>query len=230
MYLQLKQILHKKKVVITLNKQEENIVDIITLDAIEDIVDIFLQHTINTEDTVGLIANKELIEYAMSEALSNDWINARKVDLEADKDIEYMISVDHDGNLVVHPVEYYDDKYFADIQYAFVSMDEDVQQTTIDNLLDRDISVILFGYDEASVYEDNYTVNGESVSKDEFDRFVSKFKTISDNDSSTYNITTIKGNLVLSDIEDIIENIGNGLTYINEVLDEMNQFKQLFGW
>ena len=216
--------------VITLNKQEENIVDIITLDAIEDIVDIFLQHTINTEDTVGLIANKELIEYAMSKALSNDWINARKVDLESDEDIEYMISVDPDGDLVVQSVEYYDDKYFADIQYAFVSMDEDVRQATIDNLLDRDIPVILFGYNEEFDCEDNYTVNGKSVSKDEFDRFVSKFKIVTANNSSTYNITTIKGDLVLSDIEDIIENIGHGLTHINEVLDEMNQFKQLFGW
>lgn len=159
----------------TLNKQEENIADIITLDAIEDIVDVFLQYAANTEDTVGLTANKELIEYAMSKALSNDWINVRKVDLESDEDIEYMISIDPDGNLVVQSVEYYDDKYFADIQYAFVSMDEDVQQTTIDNLLDRDISIVLFGYDEEIDSEDNYTVNGISVDKERFNAYVAKF-------------------------------------------------------
>lgn len=192
----------------TLNKQEENIADIITLDAIEDIVDVFLQHAANTEDTVGLIANKELIEYAMSEALTEDWINARKVDLESDKDIEYMISVDSNGNLVVQPVESYNDKYFAAIQYVFVSMNKDVSQTTIDNLLDRDIPVILFGYDEETDFEDNYTVNGISVSKDEFDKFISRFKkTTNDNNSVVNNMIAVKGNIVLSNTEDMIENI-----------------------
>ena len=55
-----------------------------------------------------------------------------------------MISVDDDGYMVVQPVEYYDDKYFNDIEYAFVDMDGCVEQMTIDNLLDRDAKILKY--------------------------------------------------------------------------------------
>lgn len=211
--------------VITLNKQEENITDIITLDAIEDITDIFLQHAANTEDIVGLIANKELIEYVMNEALSEDWIYLLKINLEADDDMEYMISIEPDGCLIVQPIESYEDKYFTNIKYAFVSMDEDISQITIDNLLDRDIPIVLFGYDEENDYKDNYTVNGKSVSKNEFDEFISKFKKTTYDNNFT-NASTVVKSIVLSNTKDVIENI----EHINEMLDEMNRFRDLFRW
>lgn len=203
--------------VITLNKQEENITDIITLDAIEDITDIFLQHATNTENIVGLIANKELIEYVMNEALSEDWIYLLKINLEADNDMEYMISIEPDGCLIVQPIESYEDKYFTNIKYAFVSMDEDISQITIDNLLDRDIPIVLFGYDEENDYKGNYTVNGKSVSKDEFNKFISKFKKTTYDNNFT-NASTVAKSIVLSNTKDVIENI----EHINEMLDEMN--------
>ena len=166
-----------------MNKQEKNIVDILTFDEIEDIVDIFIDKLYHTDKTVALITNKELIEYAMDELLNDDCITVKRVDLELDsEDAEYMISVDDDGYMVVQPVEYYDDKYFNDIEYAFVDMDGCVSQVTIDALLDRNVSVVLFGYDECEddcdcdCCDEGYTVNGKSVSKEEFDRYVSQFK------------------------------------------------------
>ena len=120
-----------------MNKQEKNIVDI------------FIDKVYHTDKTVALITNKELVEYAMDALLNDDCITIKRVDLELDsEDAEYMISVDDDGYMVVQPVEYYDDKYFNDIEYAFVDMDGCVEQMTIDALLNRDVKVVLFGYDD----------------------------------------------------------------------------------
>lgn len=134
-----------------LNKQEKNIVDILTFDEIEDIVDIFINKVYHTDKTIALITDKELVEYAMDKLLNDDCITVKRVDLELDsEDAEYMITVDNDGYMVVQPVEYYDDKYFKDIEYAFVDMDGCVDQMTIDDLLDRDVEIVLFGYDDMS--------------------------------------------------------------------------------
>ena len=130
-----------------MNKYAENISDIITLDATEEIVDIFLESLETTDKTTGIIANKELIEYAMGEALAQDWINVRRVDIEL-QDLEYMLSVDDDGDLVVQPVVEYADKYFSSMKTVYISMDGDVSQYVIDNCIDRDVNVILFGYDD----------------------------------------------------------------------------------
>ena len=161
-----------------LNKQEKNIVDILTFDEIEDIVDIFIDKVYHTDKTVALITNKELVEYAMDELLNDDCITVKRVDLELDgEDVEYMISVDDDGYMVVQPVEYYDDKYFNGIEYAFVDMDGCVEQMTIDALLNRDVEIVLFGYDECEdSEEEGFTVNGKPATKEEFDKYVSQFK------------------------------------------------------
>ena len=179
-----------------MNKQEKNIVDILTFDEIDDIVDVFIDKVYHTDKTVALITNKELVEYAMDILLNDDCITVKRVDLELDsEDAEYMISVDDDGYMVVQPVEYYDDKYFKDIEYAFVDMDGCVDQMTIDNLLDRDVEIVLFGYDEACGCDEcecackkdekpttststksTYKINNKEVSKEEFDKKYEEFE------------------------------------------------------
>ena len=178
-----------------MNKQEKNIVDILTFDEIEDIVDIFIDKVYHTDKTVALITNKELVEYAMDVLLNDDCITVKRVDLELDsEDVEYMISVDDDGYMVVQPVEYYDDKYFNDIEYAFVDMDGCVEQMTIDNLLDRNVEIVLFGIDDdacgcdeckctckkddkpATTSKESYFINGKSVDKSEFDKKYEEFE------------------------------------------------------
>ena len=179
-----------------MNKQEKNIVDILTFDEIDDIVDVFIDKVYHTDKTVALITNKELVEYAMDILLNDDCITVKRVDLELDsEDAEYMISVDDDGYMVVQPVEYYDDKYFMGIEYAFVDMDGCVDQITIDNLLDRDVEIVLFGYDEACGCDEcecackkdekpttststksTYKINNKEVSKEEFDKKYEEFE------------------------------------------------------
>ena len=208
-----------------MNKQEKNIVDILTFDDIEDIVDIFINKLYHTDKTVALITNRELVEYAMDELLTDENVSFKRVDLELeDEDTEYMISVDDDGYMVVQPVEYYDDKYFKGIEYAFVDMDGCISQVTIDALLDRNMPVVLFGYDdecdcgecECDCRKDEklvttssaatYKINNKEVTKDEFDKEFEKFE------------------------EKYLDNIRDMLLSYCEMMDEMNEWRKLLGW
>ena len=215
-----------------MNKQEKNIKDIITFDEIEDIVDVLIDVVHHADKTVALITNKELVEYAKDVLINDEYIAVKRVDLELDsEDAEYMISVDDDGYMVVQPVEYYDDKYFKDIEYAFVDMDGCVDQMTIDNLLDRDVSVVLFGYEDERKCDEcdcdececackkdekpttsttsksaTYKINNKEVSKEEFDKKYEKFE------------------------EMYLDNIRDMLLNYCEMMDEMNEWRKLFRW
>lgn len=216
-----------------MNKQEKNIVDIITFDEIEDIVDIFIDKVYHTDKTVALITNKELVEYAMDILLNDDCITVKRVDLELDsEDVEYMISIDDDGYMVVQPIEYYDDKYFNDIEYAFVDMDGCVDQMAIDNLLNRNVEIVLFGIEddvcgcdgcECTCKKDEkltttastssttsksatYKINNKEVSKEEFDRKYEEFE------------------------EMYLDNIRDMLLNYCEFMDEVNEWKRLLRW
>ena len=212
-----------------MNKQEKNIVDILTFDEIEDIVDIFIDKVYHTDKNVALITNKELVEYAMDELLNDDCITVKRVDLELDgEDVEYMISVDDDGYMVVQPVEYYDDKYFKDIEYAFVDMDGCVEQMTIDNLLDRDVEIVLFGYDDnecscdececackkdeksttttSSATKSVYKVNGKEVDKDTYEKALNELD------------------------EKYLDNVQDMLLNYFDFVSEMNEWRRLLRW
>ena len=214
-----------------MNKQEKNIVDILTFDEIDDIIGIFIDKVCHTDKTVALITNKELVEYAMNELLEDSYITVKRVDLELDsEDAEYMISVDDDGYMVVQPVEYYGNKYFMGIEYAFVDMDGCVGQVTIDNLLNRNVEIVLFGYEDdgcgcdeckcACKKDDKptttsttstptsksatYKINNKEVSKEEFDKKYEKFE------------------------EMYLDNIRDMLLNYCTFMDEMNDWKSRF--
>ena len=224
-----------------MNKQEKNIVDILTFDEIEDIVDIFIDKVYHTDKTVALITNKELVEYAMDELLNDDCVTVKRVDLELDgEDVEYMISVDDGGYMVVQPVEYYDDKYFNGIEYAFVDMDGCVEQMTIDNMLDRDVEIVLFGYedecgcDDCDDCEEGFTVNGRPVSKEEFDNYTSHFmhdKKPVATSKSTYKIngkecSKEEFDKKYEEFEEMyLDNIRDMLLSYCEFMDEVNEWR-----
>ena len=235
-----------------LNKQEKNIVDILTFDEIEDIVDIFIDKVYHTDKTVALITNKELVEYAMNELLEDSYITVKRVDLELDSEYaEYMISVDDDGYVVVQPVEYYDDKYFNDIEYAFVDMDGCVEQMTIDNLLDRDVEIVLFGYEDEcgcdecdcnecdECEEEGLTINGKPATKEEFDRYVSQFKHDEKPTTTSNSVYKVNGKevskeeyeKVLDKFSDkYMDSVQDILLNHLEFIDEMRNFAKLFNW
>ena len=201
-----------------LNKQEKNIVDILTFDEIEDIVDIFIDEVYRTDKTVALITDKELVEYAMDELLNDDCITVKRVDLELDsEDAEYMISVDDDGYMVVQPVEYYGDKYFKDIEYAFVDMDGCVDQMTIDNLLDRNVPVVLFGYED------------ERKRNEESEKCECSHRCDDTEDKNVYTVT-VKCDLDTDEAEKIITEMEKCVEHMHDMFVEMDAFRRIFRW
>lgn len=201
-----------------MNKQEKNIVDILSFDEIEDIVDIFIDKVYHTDKTVALITNKELVEYAKDVLINDEYIAVKRVDLELDsEDAEYMISVDDDGYMVVQPVEYYDDKYFKDIEYAFVDMDGCVDQMTIDNLLDRDVSVVLFGYEDERKCHEKSEECACSHGCDDTE------------DKNVYTVT-VKCDLDTDEAEKIIAEMEKRVEHIHDMFVEMDAFRRIFRW
>ena len=201
-----------------MNKQEKNIKDIITFDEIEDIIDIFINKVYHTDKTVALITNKELVEYAMNELLEDSYITVKRVDLELDSEYaEYMISVDDDGYMVVQPVEYYDDKYFNDIEYAFVDMDGCVEQMTIDNLLDRDVEIVLFGYED------------ERKCREKSEECACSHGCDDTEDKNVYTVT-VKCDLDTDEAEKIIAEMEKRVEHMHDMFVEMDAFRRIFRW
>lgn len=201
-----------------MNKQEKNIVDIITFDETEDIVDIFIDKLCHTDKTVALITNKELVEYAMDKLLNDDCITVKRVDLELDsEDVIYMISVDDDGYMVVQPVEYYGDKYFKDIEYAFVDMDGCVDQMTIDNLLDRDVEIVLFGYED------------ERKCREKSEECACSHGCDDTEDKNVYTVT-VKCDLDTDEAEKIIAEMEKRVEHMHDMFVEMDGFRRIFRW
>ena len=201
-----------------MNKQEKNIVDILTFDEIEDIVDIFIDKVYHTDKTIALITNKELVEYAMDELFNDDCITVKRVDLELDsEDAIYMISVDDDGYMVVQPVEYYGDKYFKDIEYAFVDMDGCVDQMTIDNLLDRDVEIVLFGYED------------ERKCREKSEECACSHGCDDTEDKNVYTVT-VKCDLDTDEAEKIITEMEKRVEHMHDMFVEMDAFRRIFRW
>ena len=201
-----------------MNKQEKNIVDILTFDEIEDIVDIFIDKVYHTDKTVALVTNKELVEYAMNELLEDSYITVKRVDLELDSEYaEYMISVDDDGYMVVQPVEYYDDKYFTGIEYAFVDMDGCVEQMTIDNLLDRDVEIVLFGYED------------ERKCREKSEECACSHGCDDTEDKNVYTVT-VKCDLDTDEAEKIIAEMEKRVEHMHDMFVEMDAFRRIFRW
>ena len=132
-------------------------------------------------------------------------------------------------------------------------MDGCVEQMTIDNLLDRDVEIELFGYedecdcdecDECDGCEEGFTVNGKPVSKEEFDKYVSQFK--HDEKPDTASTTTTKSTYKINDKEVskeefdkeyekfeemYLDNIRDMMLNYCTFMDEMDEWKsRLFRW
>lgn len=201
-----------------MNKQEKNIKDIITFDEIEDIVDVLIDVVHHADKTVALITNKELVEYAKDVLINDEYIAVKRVDLELDsEDAEYMISVDDDGYMVVQPVEYYDDKYFKDIEYAFVDMDGCVDQMTIDNLLDRDVEIVLFGYED------------ERKCREKSEECACSHGCDDTEDKNVYTVT-VKCDLDTDEAEKIIAEMEKRVEHMHDMFVEMDAFRRIFRW
>lgn len=205
----------RKKELRIKNKYEN--MDIIELENPEDIVEnLFCAIDTRNDETIGIIANKELVVYAMEEALAYDDFNVRKVDIEMD-DIEYMISIDKDGDVVVQPIEDFNDKYFKDIDIAFISMDGDVNQGIIDNCINGDKNVTLFGLEEDSCDGDCKNCELHELENE--------------NQSDSDVKITINGKpATASEALEVVKELESRMEHMNDIYREMDAFRKLFNW
>lgn len=89
-------------------------------------------------------------------------------------------------------------------------------------------------YDE-SVTEHTYTVNGESVDKKTFDKYVSKFAPdlVDDEDSESENgdyTISVKCDLDADEALEIIADMERRIIHMNDMFREMDNFRRLFNW
>lgn len=89
-------------------------------------------------------------------------------------------------------------------------------------------------YDE-SVIEHTYTVNGKSVDKKTFDKYVSKFAPdlVDDEDSESENsdyTISVKCDLDADEALEIIADMERRITHMNDMFHEMDNFRRLFNW
>lgn len=134
------------------NKYED--IEMIDLDNKEmDIAEVYINHLYNTEKTVGIVANKEIIEYIMTELFVLDEVSVNLVDLsDTLVSKEYMITVDNNGVMNVVPFC----AGFADeVDIVYIDMDGDVRQEIINYFVNNDKEVILFGQKDNDC-DDNY--------------------------------------------------------------------------
>lgn len=191
----------------------------IELDDPEDIVDIFIKNASNADkhkNTVGLIANRHLVEYAMTIALSFDCFNVFKVNLDFEDKSEFIISINGDGNITVFPATDY--KSFEQIDSVYISYDGDVGQDVIDWFVDHDRDVTLFG-----LYDEPICKRDKSVGEKRSSRIVEY-----DTDDGYH--VTVKCDLDANEALKIIEDMEKRIDRMNDTFSEMDRFRRLFQW
>lgn len=187
----------------------------------EDIIDMFVSSLRKIEKTIGLIADKELVEYVMECIFSNCYTSAKYIDLTGDEDIEHIIYVEADGSVTVFPIEKYAD--IDTVNTVYVDMDGAVNQDIVNYCVNEDKEVILFGqadeddecngdcencecHDMTTTSSASYKVNGKSVDKETYKKSI-------------------------EDIEEkYLDGIRDMLLRYCEIQDEMNEWRKLLNW
>lgn len=179
-----------------------------------EITEFFIERLYSTDKTVGVIADRELIEYIMGEVFALEETSVEYLDFSKRLPVEYLIYVDNDGHTSITPVDEYSALDPVDVVY--IDMDGSVGQDTIDYCVNEDKEVILFGdseEDECECYGDceNCHVNDEVyllTSKDEDGNIHGFTASKSDYDSymsySYYSTNKLEDN----DIQSILKALG----------------------
>ena len=119
-------------------------IDIIEVDDYADIADVFMGACYHTDNTVGVIADYDLIAHIVDVALEHDDVSVKYIDLLEEVDRPYFVSINDDGDLLAAPVEM--DGFLWNIDVVYINMDGKVRQEIIDMFVDNDADVTLFGY------------------------------------------------------------------------------------
>lgn len=155
-----------------MNKYEN--LEVIELDSITDISDIIAKSFLGTGASMCLISDRTLVEYTMVELLKHDDITADEIFLFDSEEFPMYVGINKDYQIYVDDTE---EKGHLDYDVAFIDMDGNVDQSIIDECLNNDIGVILFGEVDSFDYD-------EPVERDEDDSIHSICLNFEEEDSS----------------------------------------------
>lgn len=137
-------------------------------DKVDDIVEIYINRLYNTDETVGVVVNKEMAEYILDNLIRLDETSIKEIDLVDYMNIgEYLVSIDDNGVITVVPIKDFGVLDKTDIFY--IDMDGDISQDIIDYCVNEDKEVILFGQEDdcdgdcenCSVHDETYLHTSE---------------------------------------------------------------------
>lgn len=220
----------------------------LNFDNIEALVSYMFEKLDDENHLVSTISNKEMAIEIMHELLNynNVILNSCNIDDICDYEKEYLITLydDTDSDNWYVNVE----KSYLKEKNRYIGIDGyvlfhgavnsrvmiDMQNNELMPLDKYDLFVIAES-DEAEPKEHSYIVNGESVDKETFDEYVSKFapnqvdKKDNTSNKEDYSIC-VKCNLDAYEVSEIIRDMEHRMMHVNDMFHEMDCFRRLFNW
>lgn len=124
-------------------KRDYSSMDMIEVHPVEDISYEFIETARKSGKNIALIASKEMVEHVTDCVLKEDFSSAAYINFMYEDDVPYRLIVESDGSVFVDVLDMEADTGCFDMVY--ISMDGDVPQRVIDQCLDEEKKVILFG-------------------------------------------------------------------------------------
>jgi len=211
----------------------------------------YMFEKLNGDDPVSVVADKDLAVSIMQELLNYENVILDICNIDSfEYDREYLVSLydDTDTDYWYVSIEqiynYEKEKYFGIDGY--VLFHEDINSKALIDMQNNK-NIELSGYDWFVIDEDgetdgtetdekpHYIVNGKSVTKDEYNDFVSRFvsdKVIESGDKSDNNkyYISINCNFDTNEALKIIDDMEHRITHMNDMFREMDNFRRLFNW
>lgn len=124
------------------NKYEN--IEVIDLCDITELPDLIMNSFSETGSSMCFISDRESVEYTMIELFKNDCVAADSVFL-FDSVYPMFVGMDQDGKLTVDDIE---EEWFLNYDVAFIDLEADISQETIDKCLEKNINVFLVGRED----------------------------------------------------------------------------------
>ena len=233
---------------------------------IEDISDEYF--TLRRYENLSIYAPSYIAREIIGKILDkidNVWVHEEsRSELLYNDDNEVIITIASDGMILIENARTENGKLKCNYDCALIYVYDGFTKKDVDVLSENEDSILVFGFDEDAFEDEHeydedaedeeleydeddesetehiYTVNGESVDKDEFDEYVSKFKPVDSEDekpvTTSMKIYRINGkevdketyNAAVSKIEDkYLDNIRDVLLGYCEIMDELNEWRKL---
>ena len=162
------------------------------------------------------------------------------LELLSDDDNEVLITIAYDGMIFVEEARY-DENLKNNDSCTLTYVYDGFPKKDIDYLSSDGESVLVFGFDDGVLDEfEHYEINGERVSKEEFDEYVSQFrhdeKPTTTTTTATYRVngkecSKEEYEKALNELDDkYLDNVQDMLLNYFDFVSEMNEWRRLLGW